>query len=100
MSLIFMKIDLDRRLNFTAYISRAVKGETSDFIGEHYVSPADVTLTFPEQKRNLIFIFLESLEMTYSDTGNGGAFSRNVIPNLTRLAQENEDASHHVAQTL
>ena len=65
----------------------------STFIDDNYVDPADVTLTFPEKKRNLIYIFLESMEMTYADKENGGAFDENVIPELTALAQENEDFS-------
>ena len=65
----------------------------SSFIDDNYVDPADVALTFPEQKRNLIYIFLESMEMTYADKENGGAFDKNVIPELTELAQANEDFS-------
>ena len=65
----------------------------STFIDDNYVDPADVTLTFPEKKRNLIYIFLESMEVTYADKENGGAFEENVIPELTALAQENEDFS-------
>lgn len=65
----------------------------SSFIDDNYVDPANVALTFPEQKRNLIYIFLESMEMTYADKENGGAFDKNVIPELTELAQENEDFS-------
>lgn len=33
------------------------------------------------------------MEMTYADKENGGAFKQNVIPELTQLAQENEDFS-------
>lgn len=72
-----------------------VKGQStySTFIDDNYVDPRDVTVTFPEQKRNLIYIFLESMETTYADTKNGGGFQKNVIPELTWLAQENEDFS-------
>ena len=69
------------------------KGSYSEFIDTYYVDPADVTITFPEQKRNLIYIFLESMETTYADQENGGAFRENVIPELTQIAQENEDFS-------
>ena len=69
------------------------KGSYSEFIDTYYVDPADVTITFPEQKRNLIYIFLESMETTYADQENGGAFRENVIPELTEIAQENEDFS-------
>lgn len=69
------------------------KGSYSTFIDDYYVNPADVKITFPEQKRNLIYIFLESMETTYADKKNGGAFEQNVIPELTELAQKNEDFS-------
>lgn len=69
------------------------KGTESTFIEDYYVSPADVALEFPEQERNLIYIYLESMETTYADQENGGAFDVNVIPELTKLAQENEDFS-------
>ena len=76
-------------------ISNYMKGQStySTFIDDNYVDPSSVNITFPEQKRNLIYIFLESMEMTYADKENGGAFKQNVIPELTQLAQENEDFS-------
>ena len=76
-------------------VSDYMKGQStySTFIDDNYVDPSSVNITFPEQKRNLIYIFLESMEMTYADKENGGAFEQNVIPELTQLAQENEDFS-------
>ena len=62
----------------------------SDFISRNYVDPNGVAINFPEQKRNLIYIYLESMEDTYADTASGGAFDQNVIPELTGLALENE----------
>ena len=41
----------------------------------------------------MIYIYLESMETTYADRKNGGAFAVNYIPELTKLAQENEDFS-------
>lgn len=76
-------------------IGAYLKGQKtySTFIDDNYVDPASVNITFPKQKRNLIYIFLESMEMTYTDQENGGAFKKNVIPELTKLAQDNEDFS-------
>lgn len=79
------------KLDVGSYVK--AQGEYSDFIDDYYVDPAEIEITFPDQKRNLILIFLESMETTYADTGNGGAFEENVIPELTELAQENEDFS-------
>lgn len=69
------------------------QGTYSTFIDDNYVSPKDVELTFPNEKRNLIYIFLESMETTFTDVKNGGGFEKDVIPELTALAQENEDFS-------
>ena len=67
--------------------------EKSSFIDENYVNPRDVKLEFPERKRNLIYLYLESTEVTFADEDTGGAFKENVIPELTKLAMENEDFS-------
>ena len=72
-----------------------VKGQLfpGTFIAEQYANPKSVNIEFPEKKRNLIYIFMESGEVTFADKANGGAFEENVIPELTTLAQENEDFS-------
>ncbi|MDO4619768.1 MAG: sulfatase-like hydrolase/transferase [Lachnospiraceae bacterium] len=69
------------------------RNTVSDFIEKNYADPAETKLTFPEKKRNVIQIFLESMETTFTDEANGGAFSTDVIPELTALAKENEDFS-------
>lgn len=63
--------------------------QQSNFIAEEYVSAADVKLTFPERKRNLIYIYLESAETSSQDVANGGLMDENYIPELTELAREN-----------
>ena len=60
----------------------------SNFFEEVYVDPRNVELEFPKKKRNLIYIFLESMESTYSDKSNGGAYEINYIPQLTKLAND------------
>lgn len=80
-----------QRLELTDYVN-SQKLETG-FIDTNYVSPEDVEIVFPEEKRNLIYIFLESMEVTYADYENGGAFEVNYIPELTELAQTYEDFS-------
>ncbi len=71
----------------------ANRNVSSDFIEVNYVNPKDVELTFPEEKRNLIFIYMESMETSFSDYDNGGLSDTDYIPELTKLAQENEDFS-------
>ena len=68
----------------------STKSVNSDFIKDNYADPEKTAITFPEKKRNLIYIYLESVEMTYADKKSGGALEYNCIPELTKLAIEND----------
>ncbi|MBQ9954582.1 MAG: sulfatase-like hydrolase/transferase [Eggerthellaceae bacterium] len=85
--------DLDKQIGLIDYLQQPENENTVDFIESHYVDPSHVEIAFPEQKRNVIYLMLESMEVTYADIESGGAFERNVIPELTKLAQLNEDFS-------
>lgn len=65
----------------------------SHFIEQNYVDPRTTKITFPEQKRNLIYIYLESMESTFASKGDGGGLDFNCIPELTTLAEENTNFS-------
>ena len=56
---------------------------------EEYVDPEKVELTFPDEKRNLIYIFCESMENSFMSEEYGGAQEENYIPELTKLMEEN-----------
>jgi len=60
-----------------------------------YVDPKETDITFPEEKRNLIYILLESMETTFLSKEEGGALETNVIPELYELALENVNFSHN-----
>lgn len=79
-SLLFFVI----RLDAVAYV--ITTSTPSDFIEEHYVKPDQSLLQFPEQKRNLIYIFLESMENTYAQDYDGDGIVQNYIPELSQLA--------------
>lgn len=68
---------------------------TGQIYQDEYRDPKDVKITFPAQKRNLIYIMLESMETSYLDKGMGGAMDFNLIPELTELAQNNINFSHN-----
>lgn len=65
----------------------------SQFYQEKYIDPSDVAITFPEKKRNLVYIFLESMETTFFSRQEGGALRYNVIPELYKLAENNVNFS-------
>lgn len=60
--------------------------EDTKVYDQYYVDPAKVKLQFPEKKRNLVYIFLESMESSYADKSVGGIEDKNLIPHLTDLA--------------
>ena len=61
---------------------------------KNYIHPRSVAITFPEVKRNLVYIMLESMETTYLSKNLGGAMEENLIPELYALARENLCFSH------
>ena len=71
----------------TEYIRGMVS--ISTIFEDKYVNPDDVKITFPEEKRNLIYIFLESMETTYFSKEQGGALEKSIIPELHYIADKN-----------
>lgn len=66
---------------------------TTTLYDDYYVDPASTEITFPIKKRNLIYIYMESMESSYADSSVGGGQNINIIPELTDLAFENENFS-------
>lgn len=62
---------------------------------DYYISPREVKITFPEKKRNLIYIFCESMETTFFSEEHGGARPYMVIPELYEIAKENVNFSNN-----
>lgn len=58
----------------------------SEFYRANYKAPDSVKITAPEQKRNLILVFLESMESSFTDTATGGIFAENYIPEIADIA--------------
>lgn len=95
-SLVISVGSLAAKLNIVEYFTgnkEAVKNNEKEFIEENYVNPKDVNITFPTKKRNLIVLYLESMEMTYADKGDGGAEPDDYIPELVKIGEANEDFS-------
>lgn len=65
---------------------------TGTFYEQHYADSHQVKITPPAKKRNLIMIFAESMESTYS---NKDYFGDNLMPNLQKYAEDNIHFSHN-----
>lgn len=67
------------------YLSYFMK---SDFIEENFADPEKTEIVFPEKKRNLIHIYLESMENSYLSKDLGSNVEESLMPGLTELANE------------
>lgn len=72
-------------LDITGYIYNYLHPTT--LYEDYYVNPQDVSIE-GENTKNVILIYLESLETTYADTKSGGYEEDNYISNLTKLANQ------------
>lgn len=84
---VFLTIFAAFDVELVAYIID--QADQTDLYEKHFVDPAEANITFPEEKRNLIYIILESMETTYLSEELGGAMSENLIPELYQLTQDN-----------
>lgn len=67
----------------------------SSYIEENYIDPKEVEISSPDEKQNLIYIFLESMESSLLSFENGGNFETSIIPNLEELALNNINFSNN-----
>ena len=91
-SWLFLLYQAEQEFAVTQFVKNQV--QQSGFIQEEYVDPKSVEIRFPEKKRNLITLYVESAETTLQDRENGGIFDVNYIPEMTALARENISFSH------
>lgn len=85
MSSVFCRIGI-WRFDIPSYLY--AQTHASKLYETYYVDPNTVELTFPEKKRNLVYIFLESFEQTFASREYGGFQEENLLPNLTTLQRE------------
>ncbi|MCL2026219.1 MAG: LTA synthase family protein [Leptospirales bacterium] len=79
---------------FEAAAKQKLPVENSEFYIKYYADPNKTKITFPQKKKNLILILLESIESSFLAKKTGGLFEKDYIPELTRLASENINFSH------
>jgi phosphoglycerol transferase len=89
-SLIFLIITILYSMYFLNVFEFIENNNSNSTIYEnYYVDPSNVEITFPENKQNLIYIYLESMENTFLSKENGGTLEFSYIPSLERLALDN-----------
>lgn len=60
----------------------------SSLIEKEYADPTKVKMKFPEKPRNLVYIFVESLETSYTSKALGGALENNLLNELTQVIDD------------
>ena len=91
LSLVIIGSSLNK-VKFFEYIGRTMTD--SDFIKNNYIDSKNVKLEFPQKKKNLIYIFVESLESSFFDKENGGLNKDNTLEPLLSLTNNNLNFSH------
>lgn len=66
----------------------------TDLYETKYIDPAMVEFNFPQKKRNLIILYLESMEISAVSKEFGGLSRYDLIPELHRIAEQNLSFSH------
>lgn len=85
---------VDEHYQLFAFIENRMQATT--IYEDYYVNPktADIRFAGNGQKKNLLYIYLESMETTYSSTENGGKQKTDYMPLLGSLARENVSFSN------
>ncbi|MDU1411972.1 MAG: LTA synthase family protein [Clostridium sp.] len=81
-----------KKLGITEIVKIALTD--SPYFEENYKDPRNVSMSFPKDKRNVIHIYLESIENSYLPKELGGYMKENIMPELTELANEGIHFSH------
>ena len=70
------------------------KSQETNIYDDYYISGKDINITFPNKKRNLILIVMESMENSVLSKENGGAWEYSIVPELETLALNNINFSN------
>ena len=84
---------LNGYFGITDYFLR--RTQSTSIYEEYYIDPSCVKITKEGKGRNLILIYLESMETGYASADAGGSQDTNYIPNLTRLAEDEVNFSEN-----
>ena len=90
--LLISLIGLIKSVKLDEYIIN--KCNNTDIYEKYYVDTNSVNVTLPKNKRNLIIIYLESMEASLFSKENGGAFNKSIIPELEDIALNNTSFSN------
>ena len=85
-------ITLVKSVHLDEYIIN--RSKDTDIYEKYYVDTNNVKVTLPKKKKNLVLIYLESMEASLFSKENGGAFDKSIIPELEEVAKNNVSISN------
>ncbi|MDL2276160.1 sulfatase-like hydrolase/transferase [Breznakia sp. OttesenSCG-928-G09] len=91
LSVIFLLLAA-KRVGLFGFIGNLFKH--TELYEEEYIDGQNLKIEFPEKKKNLIYIYVESLENTYTSKDNGGNYSDDLLYPLSKYAIENINFSN------
>jgi phosphoglycerol transferase len=80
-------------IHYKDYID--TKSSKTDIYEKYYIDTNKVDISFKGKKRNLIYIYLESMESSLFSKKNNGLFEESRIPELEKLAENNINFSQN-----
>ncbi len=86
---------LERSVGLDIYLISSLR--FTEIYEQHYVKPEGTLLAFPEDKPNLIYLYLESYEFSYTTKENGGCLDTDLMPELLQLAKDNLNFSYNTS---
>ena len=89
---IFDVVHALNKFDFFNYVSDQTTKST--YIEDNYVDPSSVSIKFPEKKKNLIYIYVESYESSYFSKELGGVKCNNLLEPITPLTKNNVNFSN------
>ena len=85
-------ITLVKSVHLDEYIIN--RSKDTDIYEKYYVDTNSVKVTLPKKKKNLVLIYLESMEASLFSKENGGTFDKSIIPELEEVAKNNVSISN------
>ena len=85
--LVISLLSLVKSIKLDEYIM--YRSKDTDIYEKYYVDTNSINVELPKNKRNLIIIYLESMEASLFSKENGGAFENSIIPELESIAKNN-----------
>ena len=79
-------------LNFLSFVFNNIS--YGDLYENNYVEYTNDIIKFSNEKRNLVTIYVESLENSVFDKSNGGTVNDSYMPQLESLTKEYINFSH------